>query len=90
MKVKHDPDRPNIRDRLRAWEAENPEPPKLISKDSSGPRSNGLRGQSPFMVEIEAGMDGDDSNQQHFDGDDMVDLRSNADDIQGGDMIEIG
>jgi hypothetical protein len=42
------------------------------------------------MVEIEAGMDGDDSNQQHFDGDDMVDLRSNADDIQGGDMVEIG
>ena len=45
--------------------------------------------QSPFMVEVETDSDAQDFNQHLYDGDDLVDLRSNAAVLQAGDLVEI-
>jgi hypothetical protein len=82
--------RGNIRDRLRAWEAENAAASFLSPRDYGkiGAPSNFLtRGQSPDMVEIDTCY----SRDEHplFDGDNLVDLRSDNVIFQAGDLVEI-
>ncbi|KAH8910814.1 RNB-domain-containing protein [Coniochaeta sp. PMI_546] len=81
-----------IRERLRQWEADNPLPSQSFMGDQGavGGRQNSLtRAQSIDLLDIEFDMDGAENYQPLFEGDDLVDLRSSASDIQPGDMVEL-
>ena len=55
-----------------------------------GARKNSLtRAQNFETIEAEFDMDAADNYQPLFEGDDLVDLRSSASDVQPGDMVEL-
>ncbi|KAJ9157249.1 RNB-domain-containing protein [Pleurostoma richardsiae] len=80
----------DIRERLRQWEKEHAEQAITAPKDYSPPgalRNTFTRSEAPNLVEIDE--DAERDNQPLFDGDDLVDLRSDTAVVHAGDLIEV-
>ncbi|KAK3945296.1 mitochondrial protein cyt-4 [Diplogelasinospora grovesii] len=83
--------RSDIRSRLRAWEAENPSPVPLVTRDSPQPNSpvNSMTANQnahSFLLDVNVE---DNDAQAFFDGDGVVDLRSATSGLQVGDLVEV-
>lgn len=80
----------SIRERLRNWEAENPAPGLQLRAEHSAPGSVPsvvTRNPSSFINEVND--DGIKEDRPLFDGDDLVDLRADAVQLQAGDLVEV-
>ncbi|KAK3362765.1 hypothetical protein B0T25DRAFT_525196 [Lasiosphaeria hispida] len=90
VRIRSESEESYIRQRLRAWEAENPAitPNLLLEAPAPGTVKNALTG-----VRLEHGYrsDGDMSEdaQPHFDGEELVQASGAAANLEAGDLIEI-
>jgi hypothetical protein len=80
-----------IRERLKAWEAENPGP--ALSVPSDEPAEDGVgnvltKNRTEFGFKLDVAQE-DDASRPHFDGVDMVDLGLSGSILQAGDLVEV-
>ncbi|KAI0189016.1 hypothetical protein F4808DRAFT_445812 [Astrocystis sublimbata] len=77
----------NIRQRLRIWEKENPGPGEMMMTDfaEAGALNNNItRPQSVALMQLDV-----DDSSPLFDGDELVDLRSEDATLNAGDLVEL-
>lgn len=81
-----DDEQPSIRERLRAWEEENPSEAKSILMDQPGEMTASNTYTRPQNITMAAFS----TTTPLYDGDELSDLRSEDAMLKPGDMVELG